>query len=169
MRVTLLGFRRHLRLVVGDHRSRFLAVGATNTFVGYALFVAFDTFIYRSERLGYLLSLGSSYAISIALAFWLYRVFVFQVSGSVVRDFAVFVMVNCISVGINAVMLTGLVELFELWVPAAQAAALVLTTLISYFGHRYLSFGRSTQSGEGGELAPREALEDIGVGTSHSD
>ncbi|WP_241987574.1 MULTISPECIES: hypothetical protein [unclassified Cryobacterium] len=43
-----------------DQRVRFLAVGATNTLVGYLVFSAFTVWVFTDVYLGYLLSLALS-------------------------------------------------------------------------------------------------------------
>lgn len=137
---------RLIRTVLGrlarDERVRFLAVGAVNTVTGYGLFVLFESVAFSSVRYGYLISLALSYAIAIVIAFILYRRFVFRVSGNVLVDFMRFVGVYAVSIGINFVALPLLVELVGITPMAAQAAVLVTTTLVSFFGHKYFSFRR---------------------------
>ena len=80
-----------MRTVIGrlarDQRVRFLAVGVTNTVVGYLVFSAFTLWVFADVYLGYLLSLALSYVVGITLAFVLYRRFVFPVHGHLLRDF----------------------------------------------------------------------------------
>jgi len=132
-----------VRAVLGDQRLRFLAVGATNTLVGYLVFSAFTLWVFADVYLGYLLSLALSYVIGITLAFVLYRRFVFVVRGHVVRDFARFVSVYLVAIGINAAALPLLVEIVHLPPLFAQLIILTLTTLLSFFGHKKFSFRRS--------------------------
>lgn len=145
--------RSFLRGLVRDERVRFLAVGGTNTVVGYALFSAFTLWVFAGVPFGYLLSLILSYAISITLAFVLYRRFVFPVKGRIVSDFIKFVGVYLVAIGINAVLLPLLVEVVGLHPLLAQAISLVLTTLLSYFGHKYVSF-RRRHDGEDSDSEP---------------
>ncbi|TFD70085.1 GtrA family protein [Cryobacterium sp. Hb1] len=126
-----------------DQRVRFLAVGATNTLVGYLIFSAFTLWVFADVHLGYLLSLALSYAVGISLAFVLYRRFVFVVHGHVLRDFARFVSVYLVAIGINAVALPLLVEVVRVPPLLAQLIILVVTTLLSFFGHKKFSFRRS--------------------------
>lgn len=131
--------------IVRDEKVRFLAVGGTNTVVGFLLFAAFQYWIFRDIPFGYLISLVLSYAIAIVLAFILYRRFVFRVSGHVVRDFIRFVGVYAVSIGINFLALPVLVEFAGIPPVLAQAIVLVCTTVVSFLGHKYFSFRRRAQ------------------------
>lgn len=131
-----------LARLVADHRVRFLLVGGFNTALGYALYAGFYYLGLRNVPLGYVWSLVLSYAISIVVAFILYRRFVFRVTGRVVRDFIGFLGVNAIAIILNFVTLPVLVEFAGIPPLIAQALILVATVLISYFGHREVSFRR---------------------------
>jgi putative flippase GtrA len=126
-----------------DERVRFLAVGATNTLVGYLLFASFYQFVFHDIAFGYILSLVFSYCFSTVLAFVLYRRFVFRVTGHIWRDFARFLGVNLLAVGINLVSLPFLVEVAGLSPLISQALILVCTTLVSFLGHKSVSFRRT--------------------------
>lgn len=133
-----------LTRVLADQRVGFLIVGATNTLVGFATFSALTLWVFRDVRLGYLLSLGISYAIGISLAFVLYRRFVFKVRGNFVRDFARFTSVYLVAIAVNAASLPLLVEVLTVPPLIAQAVILLATTLLSFFGHQRFSFKRSS-------------------------
>jgi len=151
MRVTSEGdavmhpFLRFLQRLARDQKVRFLAVGAVNTGLGFALFVTFDLLVFRSVPFGYLISLAVSYSIAITVAFVLYRRFVFQVSGRIVSDFLKFIGVYVVAIGVNAAALPVLVEIVDLSPLLAQGIVLVCTTAISYFGHRGFSFRRPSK------------------------
>ncbi|PWB96354.1 GtrA family protein [Salinibacterium hongtaonis] len=139
-----------LRLV-RDRRIAFLLVGGANTAIGFAFFVFFDLTVgaYVDENVnrvaGSLATLACAHVLSVLCAFVLYRRFVFRVTGHVWRDLARFEMVYLVSIGINAVVLPVLVQ-FGIERILAQAMILVVTTLISYFGHQHFSFRRPEES-----------------------
>jgi len=135
--------RALLHRLASDQRVRFLSVGATNTLVGYLTFSAFTLWVFADVYLGYLLSLALSYAVGITLAFVLYRRFVFTVRGHVLRDFGRFVSVYVVVITINAAALPLLVEAAHVPPLLAQLVILVVTTLLSFFGHKKFSFRRS--------------------------
>jgi putative flippase GtrA len=135
-----------LRLV-NDQRIRFLAVGGVNTVVGFAIFAAVNEWLLRDVRFGYLAALVISYAIALVLAFYLYRRFVFHVQGNSLVDLLRFTSVYAVSIGINLVALPLLVEAGNAPPLLAQAVILIVTTLVSFVGHRYFSFRRPSAAG----------------------
>lgn len=138
--------KKHLLRLVQDERIRFLVVGGINTVLGYAIYSALVLWVFGSAPLGYVISLVVSYAIAITVAFVLYRRFVFRVSGHVFRDYFRFVGVYLVSIAINTAVLPLLVEFVGLSPLIAQAIVLIVTTLISFFGHKSFSFRRAPGS-----------------------
>jgi putative flippase GtrA len=136
VRVLLL----RVRALLDREEVRFLIVGVVNTIVGYGLFAVFLLFF------PYLVSLYLSYAVAVSLAFVLHRRFTFRVRGNVLVDFVRFVGVYVVSLAVNTVVLPVLVELVGLHPLVAQGVALVITTLISYVGHKWFSFRRGASS-----------------------
>ena len=129
-----------LRRLLADERTRFIIIGGINTVVAYGLFVAFEAAF--GGR--YLLSLLLSYLVATMLAFVLHRRFTFAVTGraSLVADFLRFESVYVVMLSANAVLLPVLVELAGWSSLAAQAAIIIVTTIISYLGHKFFSFRR---------------------------
>jgi putative flippase GtrA len=139
--------RKMLLRLVRDQRVAFLIVGGINTVLGFGLFAAFTIWVFPDVYLGYILSLVVSYAIAVMVAFVLYRRFVFRVTGHVVRDFLRFIAVYIVSISINLVALPVLVELVGIAPILAQVIILVMTTAVSFVGHRSFSFRRAAPSG----------------------
>lgn len=152
-----------LRLIK-DQRVAFLLVGATNTGVGFLLFVFFDLTVGQwldvavNETIGSLGVLFCSHVIGVLFAFVLYRKFVFKVKGHVWRDLARFESVYLVSIGINAVVLPILVNLGWNRI-LAQLSILIVTTLISYFGHKGFSFKRPAEAATELDLDHEDGIE----------
>jgi putative flippase GtrA len=125
-----------------DERVRFLLVGGINTALGFFTYTALVLWVFAAVPFGYILSVVVSYAISITVAFVLYRRFVFRVTGHVVRDYVRFVSVYLVSIGINLALLPLFVEVLRMPPVLAQAIVLIITTLVSFFGHKSFSFRR---------------------------
>jgi len=136
-----------LRLV-RNQRIAFLLVGGFNTAVGFSLFVFFDFTVGRwvdeniNRIAGSLVTLACAHVVAVLIAFVMYRRFVFRVRGHIGRDLLRFQAVYLVSTGINAIVLPILVQLGVDRI-LAQLMILVVTVLVSYFGHKYFSFRRS--------------------------
>jgi putative flippase GtrA len=135
-----------IRRLLSDERVRFLIVGGFNTLFGYALFIIFERTLGEviGDWVGDLVSLYAAYAIATVVAFALHRHFTYRVSGTgnVVVDYLRFVSVYLVALAINTVALPLLVEFAHLEAIVAQGLIVVLTTLVSYFGHKLFSFRR---------------------------
>jgi putative flippase GtrA len=133
--------------LVHDQRVAFLVVGAINTIVGFAIFIACSESVghfvdHRFGKVaGSLVTLGITHVLAVLFAFVMHRTFVFRVRGQVLRDLVRFWSVYLTAAAINFVALPVLVELGLERIPA-QAIIVASTTLLSYFGHRHFSFRR---------------------------
>jgi putative flippase GtrA len=133
-----------IKALFQDQRLRFLIVGGINTLVGYSLFVLFEhLFAGRFGQFGYMVSLISSYAIAMIIAFILHRKFVFKVHGKLLLDFGRFVLSNMVGFGLNAVILPVMVTLTGKAPVIAQAITAVIVAIAAYFMHKYFSFRRT--------------------------
>jgi putative flippase GtrA len=143
--------RKMLSRLAREESVRFIVVGGINTVVGYGLFALFQLTI--GHVIGYLGSLYLSYALAMVVAFTLHRRYTFRVTGSGNRlvDFGRFVAVNLVSLAINSVTLPLLVELAHLHPLVAQAIVVVVSVLVSYFGHKWFSFRRTHAAHPAGE------------------
>ena len=133
-----------VRRLFDDERVRFLFVGGINTVFGYAVFVLL--YLSAGRVVGYLGSLYLSYLIGVSLAFVLHRRVTFrahETGGNSVVDFLRFASVYLVSLTINTIGLPLLVEFGHLPAIGAQAIMVVVTTMISYLGHKYFSFRRA--------------------------
>jgi putative flippase GtrA len=133
--------RARLTALLGDERVRFVITGGLNTLVGYGFFVLVQASI--GHVVGYLASLVIAHLLASTIAFTVYRRFVFKVHGHLVRDFLRFQSVYVVPLLANLVLLPLVVELLGWNVYVAQAVVVLVSTLISYVGHKYFSFRRS--------------------------
>jgi putative flippase GtrA len=140
---------RLARRLFEQERIRFLFVGGINTVFGYAVFALL--FVTAGQVIGYLGSLYISYVIGVTLAFVLHRRVTFrahETGGNPVLDFLRFSSVYVVALAVNTVGLPLLVEFGHLPALVAQAIMVVVTTIISYVGHKYFSFRRRTAAVE---------------------
>ena len=137
--------------VVRDQRVAFLTVGAINTVVGYLCFAAFLVLLGQGLRpvppSRYLAALLCAHVVSVLIAFVLYRFVVFRVRGHVLSDLWRFETVYLSALAVNFVLLPGLVEIAHLPVLLAQALIVLVTSVMSWVGHKHYSFRRTSSSG----------------------
>jgi putative flippase GtrA len=131
-----------VRRLLGDERVRFILIGGVNTVVGYLFFVVVHLTL--GDVIGDLLTLYVAYVPATLVAFVLHRHVTYRRTGTgnVVIDFFRFQSVYLVSLLINSVALVLLVELAHVPTLIAQALIVVVTTLVSYFGHKFFSFRR---------------------------
>jgi putative flippase GtrA len=129
--------------VVRDQRVAFLLVGGINTVVGFACFVGFLVLLGKQR---YLVALVCAHVVSVLVAFVLYRLAVFRVRGHVLRDLWRFETVYLTALGVNFVLLPVLVEIAHLPVLVAQALIVLVTSVMSWVGHKHFSFRRAASS-----------------------
>jgi putative flippase GtrA len=129
--------------VVRDQRVAFLIVGAINTVVGFLVFAGFLVLL---GQLRYLVALVCSHVVAVLIAFVLYRYVVFRVRGHVLADLWRFETVYLLALAVNLVVLPILVELAHLPVLLAQALIVLVTSVMSWVGHKHFSFRRPASS-----------------------
>ncbi|WP_040790321.1 GtrA family protein [Nocardia paucivorans] len=118
----------------------FAVVGVGNTVMGIGLTVAWLTVL--GDSVPPSVGVVAAYATGVTVAFVAHRTLVFRVRGRVCRDFLAFVVVNCGGLALNAVFLETAVTVFGF--PRAPAAVVVMgaVAVVTFFGHRYVSFRR---------------------------
>jgi putative flippase GtrA len=132
---------------IRDQQVAFLLVGATNTAVGFLVFVGFDR-LYAAVApawgsvLHNTVTLACSHVVSVIIAFVLYRTLVFRVTGHLWRDLARFESVYLVSLAVNWLLLNLLTVVIGLSVIVAQALVVAVIAMVSYFGHKHFSFRR---------------------------
>lgn len=123
-----------------DDRVRFLVIGGVNTVVGYGLFVLVQGLI--GSHVSYFGSLLIAHIGASLLAFFLYRHWVFRVRGNLTVDFLRFQLVYVVPLLANLLALPILVALIGIDVYLAQALIVLVTSVVSYVGHKFFSFRR---------------------------
>lgn len=138
---------------------RYLLVGAWNTLFGYACFFFFaHLFLHLLPSMPSLAaSVASvvSMAINITVSFLGYKLAVFRTKGNFLREYARSFLVYIPSLILNAVTIAPLTALLGRALPShaheaayiAGAILAIVTVVISFFGHKHISFrDRSAES-----------------------
>jgi putative flippase GtrA len=131
--------------VVRDQRVAFLIVGGINTVVGFLCFAGFLVLLGKQR---YLVALVCAHVVAVLIAFVLYRFAVFRVRGHLLADLWRFETVYLSALAVNFVVLPVLVELAHLPVLLAQALIVLVTSVMSWVGHKHFSFRRPTSAGD---------------------
>ena len=119
---------------------RYLLVGAWNTLFGYGVFAVLELTL--GGDIHYLVLLAVSQALATLNAFAGYRLLVFKVSGTLLRDLARFSVVYVGAFVVNVATLPLLVEVGGIPDLIAQALVVGATVIASFFAHRSFSFRR---------------------------
>lgn len=127
--------------LLSDQRVRFLLVGAANTALGYGIFVVL--YLVLGDLLPYLAVLVLAYFTASFFAFLAQRWVVFRVTGFFFLDLVRYLAVGLGVLGLNALFLVAGVEWLALPVLGAQALATFIAVVLSYLGHRFISFARA--------------------------
>lgn len=125
-------FKKH------GEKIRFLIAGAWNTLFGYFLFALL--FYLLSAKVHYMVLLAVSYIFSITNAYLSYKYFVFKTKGNFMKEYSRFYVVYGAAFIANLMLLPVFVELLRIHPLISQALIIILTVIISYFGHKHFSF-----------------------------
>lgn len=115
---------------------KFIIVGVLNTVVGFLAFAAYIYFIHDN----YLQALIFSHIIGVANSYLWNNRWTFQQKKYKASSAIKFMSVYVVTFIVNLFLLTILVDTIEMNKLIAQAIALLFTTLVSFFGHKYWSF-----------------------------
>lgn len=126
-----------------DTPQRFIAVGVWNTAVGLAIVLAID------HAVGHLvhpqLVLLAAFSVSVIHAYCTQKIVVFRAEGRVLQELPRFILINGIALAINAMFLQLLIAA-GIATSLSQAFAMLIATILSYFGHKHFSFSTGFRS-----------------------
>ncbi len=117
---------------------RFVAVGGCNTVFGFGCFSLAYFFLHK--QIHYMLIMALTNVVAVTFAFVLHKVVVFQAKGDVIKEYLRFWGVYGVGIGISFGVFGLCVEVLGLNPYLAQGATIVLTTVVSFIGHKMVSF-----------------------------
>lgn len=126
--------------VIKSEKLRFLAIGGVNTVLGYGCFLL--AYALMSPLAGSVAILVTAYAIALPVAFFNQRTFVFRSTGAWIPEFGRFLLANSTIFVINLVALPVCVKFFHGDPRVVQGVFVLVSTMASYFAHKYFSFSR---------------------------
>jgi putative flippase GtrA len=117
---------------------RFLLVGGFNTVLSYAILLVLDFL------LPYKLAYSISFVIGVIINFFTHKHITFRSKGKVSKELLKFICVYIALFFFGLLVLHILIDIFSLAHWLAFGIQTVCSAVLSYFGHKYISF-RSTQ------------------------
>lgn len=130
---------------------RYMTVGAWNTAFGYACFILLTWFFIRVDPAKPAIMTTVAYSlaafINISVSFLGYKWFVFRTKGNYLLEYSRSFSVYLPTIAINAVAIAPLTLLLRRTTPFPQeapyvagAVLMVITVILSFLGHRNISF-----------------------------
>ncbi len=136
-----------LRALLAEHEEkvRFFVTGVVNTIFGYGLFAAM---YFLFGRLGvpgawhYNLALVVGWVVSVCVSYTNFKLFVFKTRGTNwLAELARSYVVYAGALGVNLAIYNAFIYFLHLHPLVAQFATIFFVTIVSYFGHKYFTFG----------------------------
>ena len=116
---------------------KFSLVGVLNTGIHYGVFYSLFEFV----GLHYVLASGIGFCLAVTNSYFCNKFWTFKRRGSDVRrEFVKFFIVNIVSLSINLGCMAILVELFAMYPPVAQLAAIGFTLVVNFLGNKFWTF-----------------------------
>ena len=117
---------------------RFIIAGGYNTAFAYVLLaVLYYSF---SNKVHYIFILVFSTAVNITNAYIVHKFFVFKTKGNYIREYLRYYVIYSVPIGIGLVFFPFCIEILKMNFYVTQALLTFVTVIISYFGHKHVSF-----------------------------
>lgn len=117
---------------------RYLIAGGWNTVFGYGLYIGL--FYLFQIRVHYMVLAVVANILAITMAYLTHKLFVFRTKGNVLREYFRFYGVYGLTAALGLAALPICVELLGMGPYVAPLLILVVTTGLSYLGHKHFSF-----------------------------
>jgi putative flippase GtrA len=117
----------------------YLAVGAWNTFFGYAFWALLQYLL--GDTLNYLVIVLIAWPVAVLNAYLGYRYIVFRSGGPMLRELPRFSLVYAVTLVANLLLLPVALRVLPFSIYVDQLLFLSVVVAGSYLGHKYYSFG----------------------------
>ncbi len=127
-----------LRRAYDSRLLRFLVTGGWNTAFGFILLAGLYYFL--SNRIHYMVILILGNVICITNAYICHKLFVFRTKGNWIKEYLRYYVVYSVPMGIGLIFFPVCIEILKMNFYVVQALLTSITVIISYFGHKHISF-----------------------------
>ena len=117
---------------------RFLVIGGWNTAFAYISLAIL--YYLLSDKIHYMIIIGFSGIINITNAYICHKFFVFKTRGNYLKEYLRYYVIYSVPIGIGLVFFPFCIEILKMNFYVTQALLTFLTVIISYFGHKHVSF-----------------------------
>jgi putative flippase GtrA len=126
---------------------RYLVVGGWNTVFGIGLYAA--AYSYFKSTINYLVLLILCNIIAITNAYICYKFFVFKTTGNWLREYLRFYIVYGASILISFLLVAFFVQVLKMHPVRANILSTAITVVLSFVGHKRISFEGSDNETRG--------------------
>jgi putative flippase GtrA len=127
-----------LRRVIDSQKLSYLLVGGVNTLFGYGVGVGIYMLLAENWHI-FLIGVVSN-VISISFSFVTYKLFVFKTRGNWFAEYLKAYLVYGGMAALGILFLWLFVDFLSIRIWLAQGMVILLTVVISYFGHKHFTF-----------------------------
>ena len=124
---------------------RYLVAGGANTALSYGVFAL--CYHLLAPYVHYMVVLVCCTVVNITVAYANYKFVVFRTRGNYVREYLRFYGVYAVPIGLGFVLFPLGVEVLRANAYVTQALITVITVVLSYYGHKHVSFRRRVPPG----------------------
>ena len=117
---------------------RFLIAGGWNTAFAYILLVVLYYFF--SNKVHYMFILVFCTIVNVTNAYIIHKFFVFKTKGNYIREYIRYYLVYSVPIGLGFISFPLCIEILKMNFYITQALLTFVTVIISYFGHKHVSF-----------------------------
>jgi putative flippase GtrA len=117
---------------------RFLITGGWNTAFSY-ISLAFLYYLF-SGRIHYMVIMVFASIINITCAYVCHKLFVFKTKGNYLKEYLRYYFVYSVPIGLGFIFFPICIEILKMNFYVVQALLTFITVIISYFGHKHVSF-----------------------------
>ncbi len=130
--------RTTLQLGYNSKPIRFVIVGAWNTIFAY-ISLAFFYYL-LSDKMHYLVIMAFTSVLNITNAYICHKFFVFKTKGNYIKEYLRYYVIYSVPMAIGFISFPFCIEILKMNFYVTQAILTLITLIISWFGHKNVSF-----------------------------